>query len=55
MLISFLFQMIVMARVERGIGSLRIMFIYIGSGIIGTLASCGIKEKEQILIGSESG
>jgi len=29
-----------MARVERVIGSLRIMFIYIGSGVIGTLASC---------------
>jgi membrane associated rhomboid family serine protease len=40
MLMSFLFQMIVMARVEHVIGSLRIMIIYIGSGIIGTLASC---------------
>ncbi|XP_052090353.1 inactive rhomboid protein 2-like isoform X4 [Mytilus californianus] len=40
MLISFFFQMIVMARVEQLYGSLRIMFIYVGSGTIGTLASC---------------
>lgn len=40
LLISFLFQIIVMARIERVYGSLRIMFIYIGSGAIGTLASC---------------